>query len=56
MLMLSRKLGESIQIGPDITVLVARIGRSQIQIGIQAPPDIQVLRTELLEVPCPGEE
>lgn len=49
MLLISRKLAESLQIGTDIQITVQRIGRSKVQIGIAAPRHIPVLRTELIK-------
>jgi carbon storage regulator len=49
MLLISRKLAESFQIGTDIQITVQRIGRSKVQIGITAPRQIPVVRTELIE-------
>lgn len=48
MLVLSRKLGEKIQIGNDITVTIVSISGHRVQIGIEAPEDVCILRHELL--------
>ena len=47
MLILTRKLGESINIGDDITVSVLGIKGGQVRIGIKAPPESQIMREEL---------
>ena len=47
MLVLSRKLMERIQIGESIVVTVLEIRGNRVRIGIDAPRDIGVLRTEL---------
>lgn len=47
MLALTRKLGETVQIGPDIYVTVVRIERGQVRLGIAAPRDISIRRLEL---------
>jgi carbon storage regulator len=47
MLILSRKVGESISIGDNITVVVNRIAGNRVAIGIQAPSNIRVIRGEL---------
>lgn len=47
MLVLSRKSGESIRIGEQITIHVVRINGNRVRIGIEAPTDIHVLRSEL---------
>jgi carbon storage regulator CsrA len=49
MLVLSRKLNQNIQIGGNITISVVRIKGNVVQLGIQAPPEIHILRGELLE-------
>ncbi len=51
MLVLSRKMGERIVIGtgPDaVTITVVRIDANKVRIGIQAPRDVIVLRSELV--------
>jgi carbon storage regulator len=45
--MLTRRVGESIDIGNDITVKVVAVYGNQIRIGIEAPKDVTVARTEL---------
>ncbi|MBX7167906.1 MAG: carbon storage regulator CsrA [Pirellulales bacterium] len=47
MLVLSRKANEKIQIGDGITVTVLRIKGNQIKLGIEAPRDVRVIRSEL---------
>lgn len=47
MLVLSRKNGESIVIGGGITVTVVRVKGNAVQIGIDAPKEIPVRRSEL---------
>jgi len=49
MLILSRKLGESITIDKDIVITITKIGGSAVQIGIEAPRDIRVYRQELAD-------
>lgn len=51
MLVLSRKASESLHIG-DVIVRVIRISPSRVKLGIEAPDDVQVLRTEVLERPA----
>jgi carbon storage regulator len=48
MLVLSRKLGEKIQIGEDICVTVVDIDRGKIRLGIEAPREVPIFRQELL--------
>jgi len=49
MLILTRKIGETINIGDDVTVTVLSIKGSQTRLGIQAPPDVTVHRSEIYE-------
>ena len=47
MLILSRKKGESIKIGDDIEIFVAEIKGDKVRLGISAPDDMKICRTEL---------
>ena len=47
MLVLSRRLGEAIQIGDDIEVIVADIRGEMVRLGIKAPKQTQIWRKEL---------
>ena len=49
MLVLSRKSGERILIGDGITLMVVRIDGQQVRIGIEAPPEVTIVREELVE-------
>ncbi|MBU0597114.1 carbon storage regulator [Patescibacteria group bacterium] len=49
MLTLTRKIGESIRIGDNVVIVVKKIGRNHVQIGIEAPRDIKILREELFQ-------
>jgi len=51
MLVLSRNIGETIHIGENIEVQILGIARGQIRVGITAPREIQIVRTELLGRP-----
>jgi carbon storage regulator len=56
MLVLSRKLGEAIQIGPDIRIVVAKIDGHQVRIGIEAPMSVSIKRQEIcFELPSERE-
>jgi carbon storage regulator len=46
-LVLSRKVGEKIFIGDKIGVTVVRIAPGVVRIGIEAPPEMPVVREEL---------
>ena len=48
MLILSRKLDESILIGDSITVKVVAIDKGVVKLGIDAPSNIRILRSELI--------
>lgn len=47
MLVLSRKVDESLRIGPDIVVTVVRISGDKVRLGITAPRDVCIVRTEI---------
>jgi len=49
MLVLARKLNESIQIGDDIEIKIISIERGVVKLGIDAPIDIDIIRSELLK-------
>jgi len=49
MLVLARKLDESIIIGDNIVVKVISIDRGVVKLGIDAPSNISIVRNELLE-------
>ncbi len=47
MLILTRKEGESINIGNDITITVLGVSGKQVRIGTSAPKDVPVHRDEI---------
>jgi carbon storage regulator len=49
MLVLTRKPKQQIQIGPHITITILQIKGQAVRVGIEAPRDVCVLRTELAE-------
>ena len=49
MLVLTRKVGEQIQIGDEITVTVVRLAGGSVGLGIEAPQTMPVAREELQE-------
>jgi carbon storage regulator len=48
MLILSRRIGESLKIGSDITVMIISVKGRQVRIGVSAPKDIPVHREEVV--------
>ncbi len=48
MLVLSRRSGESIRIGPDVLVNVLEVEGNRVKLGIVAPSEISIWRTELV--------
>ncbi len=55
MLQLTRKIGESIQIGDNIKITVLDDKHNQVKIGIEAPDDIKIWRDEIYEQICTAE-
>ena len=49
MLVLSRKIGESIEIGGGIRVTVTEVRGGRVRLSTQAPPDVRVFRKEILD-------
>lgn len=49
MLILSRRLGESIKIGDEVTVTVLGVKGDQVRLGFTAPPNVAVHREEVYE-------
>jgi len=49
MLILTRRIGESIMIGDDTGVTLLGVKGNQVRLGIEAPLDVQVHREEIYE-------
>ena len=47
MLVLTRKKGESIQIGDDIEITITQVKGDQVKIGINAPKNVEIHRKEI---------
>jgi carbon storage regulator len=52
MLVLSRKESQRIKLGDSIVVTVVRVAGDRVRLGIDAPPEMLVLREELEERPA----
>jgi carbon storage regulator len=58
MLILSRRPGESVKIGDEVTVTVLSVKGGQVRLGFSAPPNVAVHREEVYErikAETPGE-
>lgn len=51
MLVLTRKMGEVICVGPDVKLHVVSIRGNRIRIGIEAPDDMVIQRLEIVQEP-----
>lgn len=49
MLILTRRIGETVMIGDEISVTVLSINGSQVRVGVNAPRDVPVHREEIYE-------
>lgn len=47
MLILSRRESECIHLGEDIVLTIVALGNDKVRIGVQAPPGVRILRSEL---------
>lgn len=46
MLVLSRKKGERLRVGPDIVITVVRVGAHNVRLGIDAPYEVAIIRDD----------
>lgn len=49
MLILTRKIGETVAIGDEIQISIVDVKGNQVKLGIQAPKNVQVHRTEVYQ-------
>jgi len=49
MLILTRRVGETVMIGNDVTVTILGVKGNQVRVGINAPKDVAVHREEIYE-------
>lgn len=49
MLVLTRRRGDKLLIGKDVEVMITRVVDGQVRLAIKAPPEVAILRAEVLE-------
>ena len=49
MLVLTRKIGDSIVIGDNVTIQVVKVKGNQVRLGINAPKETKIFRKEILD-------
>jgi carbon storage regulator len=49
MLILTRRVGESVMIGEEVTITVLRVKGNQVRLGVNAPRTVSVQREEIFE-------
>lgn len=49
MLVITRKNGEGLLIGENVRVTVVETSKDRVKIGIDAPPDVKIIRNELFD-------
>ena len=60
MLILTRRIGETVMIGDDVAITVLRVKGNQVRLGVNAPKTVSVQREEIFQrvqqEPTSGEE
>ncbi len=56
MLSLARRPGQKIRIGENVVIVVREVRGRQVKLGIDAPPEVRVLREEIYEDLCRGNQ
>jgi carbon storage regulator len=49
MLVLSRKVNQSIMVGDDVRIVIVAVDRDQVKLGIEAPREVGVHRSEIYD-------
>ena len=49
MLVITRKNGEGLRIGDNVHITVIETSKDRVKIGIEAPPDVRIIRNELFD-------
>ncbi|MDX1929436.1 MAG: carbon storage regulator [Pirellulaceae bacterium] len=52
MLVLTRKHNETLHIGNDVVITIVRVRGDAVRIGIQAPKEVAIMRSELMAIPA----
>jgi carbon storage regulator len=55
MLVISRKPGESLRIGDNIRLVIVRLHKDRVRVGIEAPNHVHIAREELEPLKSTGE-
>ena len=60
MLILTRRVGESVMIGDDVAITVLQVKGNQVRLGVNAPKTVSVQRQEIVQRPqqehAPGDD